>query len=165
MTKKALPLVLLAVLTTFSGCALAHRDPATRGEGSVATELVEGAWMAGEMRGAGTFDADAYRLEVDPSSLTVHTHVEGWAMIRISTTAPEGFDSPIFAPGSTVRLEDGVIGALGCSGPGEYVFEFDGPPEQLELNVEEGPTEGSRLFHFRAVYPDGQHAEGGFVWR
>lgn len=167
--KISMTTAMVCVLSALTGCAMSHRDAANRGEGSVSTELVESAWLAGQMQTVGAFDGDAYQIDAWGGSITVHTgslggEFSGWAMFQLSTSDPDGFDAEIFEPGSTLRLGEDDIDAIGCSGPAHGNYTFDGPATELELQVDEGPTPGSRLFRFFARYPDGQHVEGAFVY-
>jgi len=81
-------------------------------------------------------------------------------MISLSTTAEGGFEGDQFAPGSSV---DSGVDAVGCTGPEEGNYYFDGGADNVNITVEADPTGPSRLFHYRADYSGQGYTEGSFV--
>lgn len=133
---------------------------------------IEGAWLGGDMNDIGEFEGDAYEATYvggyGSSTITLHAGEEGgddfgWAMIGLSTYDEGGFEGATFEPGARLDSSTGQLDAQGCTGPSHGNWEFDGHAQRVEVEVEEGPTVGSRQIHFRAHY-DGQGVtEGSFV--
>ena len=168
MSQTITNLAVAFALASTVGCAYErHRDSSLRGTGSVSSGPVESAWLAGEMETVGRFDGDAYQVDGSGSGrrLTIHAGRGsfGWVMIRLGTSDADGFSGDRFRPGAHLDSAAGVVYATGCSGPSHGDWDYDGPADRVVVDVEEGPEPGSRLFHFRADYSDGQHTEGGFV--
>ena len=135
---------------------------------------VEDAWLAGDMADLGEFEGDAYEVTYyggyGASTITLHAGEDGgeafgWAMAGLTTYDEGGFEGDTFAPGQTVSMEDGQLDIQGCTGPSHGNYLFDGHAQDIEVTVEEGPTPGSRLFHFRAVFEvdNGGVTEGSFI--
>ncbi len=173
-------LTLLIGVFTMSGCFMLpgtgyDEDWDTYEEVHVVDAQIQDAWLAGDMRDLGTFEGDAYEVSYYNdrsygSSITLHAGEAGgsdfgWAMLRLTTQVEGGFESDTFAPGARLTVESGQLDAQGCTGPAYNNFDFDGYANQIEVEVEEGPTPNSRLFHFRAVFDqaDGGETEGSFI--
>lgn len=132
---------------------------------------LQDAWVGGDMADLGAFEGDAYEATYSGSQITLHAGQEGgddfgWAMIRLSTYEEGGFEGPAFEPGTTMSQEDSPsLDAQGCTGPSHGNYVFDGHAAQVEIVVEPGPTETSRLFHYTAVYDQagGGETHGSFV--
>src|SRR5688572_23391763 len=78
--------MIAVAVVSLAGCTESHRVRGEPGAESVATELVDSAWMAGDMVTIGEFDADAFEI-VDTWESEVELHVRGedgtWAMTRL----------------------------------------------------------------------------------
>lgn len=131
---------------------------------------ISDAWLRGEMQTVGAFDTEAYEIEYvagnawNPASITLHgagLDGGGWAMISLSTHLEGGFEGDAFAPGGLLTSTDGDLEAIGCSGPTHGNWDFDGSGE-VTVQVEAGPTPGSRIVHYTATYRDGQTTGGSF---
>lgn len=130
---------------------------------------VEDAWIGGDMRDLGQFEGDAYEATYYGSNLTLHAGENGgadfgWAMISLSTYEEGGFEGEAYQPGTTHNSNDEPgLRAQGCTGPAHGNYIYDGYADVVEIEVEEGPTDGSRLFHYHAVYEGQGDIEGSFV--
>lgn len=136
-----------------------------RATASSASYVVEEAWLEGEMRTVGNFSGDAYQIDYSRNAITIHTGARngdhsGWAMIRLTSAVPEGFESEYFDPEAEIEAEIPPVGALGCSGPSHGNWDFDGNARSVDVTVERGDRPGSRLIHFTAVYDGGQVTRG-----
>ncbi|GAB5547494.1 MAG: hypothetical protein SangKO_072540 [Sandaracinaceae bacterium] len=168
-TSQGTTLVCALALGLAAGCTSSHElgaGPEGRGAGSVREGLVHSGWLSGDMVTVGAFDADAYQIEAFDSVVTLHVGALGgddfgWAMIQLSLGEYASFAE--VPPGTTLSSRGAEVFALGCSGPSHGNWDYDGPADEVEVQVSAGPEPGSRLVSFTATYDGGQHAEGGFI--
>jgi len=177
-------LAALALMLSFTGCAFSAPPPPGWGDDSVdrptdpyvgpsysdpsSLGRVEDAWVGGDMNDLGRFEGDAYGVDYVGGrygSLRLDAGRRGgsdfgWAMIALSTSAPGGLEGDAFAPGSDTT---GQVDAQGCTGPDEGDYIFDGFANDIDVTVEPGPSDNSRLFHYRADFGSEGYTEGSFV--
>jgi hypothetical protein len=125
---------------------------------STGAYVVEEGWMNGRMPTVGTFDADAYGVEVEDDSVTLHAGQEGgdfdgWAMTRLW-----------MSPEDLVRLDGAQsVSVLGCAGPQHDDWDWDSSSAAI-VTVEPGAVAGEHLVHFTSTWSNAR-VEGGFTIR
>lgn len=176
-------LTTLAAFFVFTGCGFFAPPAPGWGEDDIVVDdwvspppdygtvdgRIENPWVQGQMNDVGTFAGDAY--EVQYSGYEGYSSIRldagrrggddfGWVMISLSTSVEGGFEGDQFEPGDSVNTE---VYATGCTGPDHGNYVFDGGAENVSIVVEAGPTETSRLFHYRADFSGQGYTEGSFV--
>lgn len=116
---------------------------------------VEGA-MAGDMAGNGEFERDitrgtAWKTDDGILQLEVHALGDAWAMFGATLDLNE------LEPGVSHTYQGDQVDSIGCSGPVEYEYDFDGPADQVTVSVDdvELEVEGSIQLTISADFPDG----------
>ncbi|GAB5549925.1 MAG: hypothetical protein RLP09_39105 [Sandaracinaceae bacterium] len=122
--------------------------------------VVEDAWLSGQLPDVGTFDADAYEVDLDSDDVTIHVGARGgedfgWAMTRLDLSVAE-----LHATSGTLRAS-----ATGCTGRSHGSWDWDRGTRDVRVTVQPGAYEQDRVVHFTAEFGDGQRAEGGFTVR
>ena len=82
--------------------------------------VVEDAWLSGRLPDVGTFDADAYEVDLDSDDVTIHVGARGgedfgWAMTRLDLSVAE-----LHATSGTLRAS-----ATGCTGRSHGSWDWD----------------------------------------
>jgi hypothetical protein len=132
------------------------------GVGRSASYSVEAGWLAGDVPRVGEFEADAYDIEVNDYSVTLHTGErggdhDGWAMTRLTLDLAD-----VAAVTETTEIR--VLSALGCTGPTHGDWDWDDSTDNVRVTVMPGATENEREVFFESDFDRGQ-TRGGFTVR
>jgi hypothetical protein len=111
----------------------------------------------GELRG---FDGAATRHEGSYDSYGSHIRIDSegsgwWAMSSIGITGD--LAGPAFAPGthrvytSATWSSENNVSVTGCSGPSYGDYTFDGPADQVTIDIED-LGDGSRRLNYEAIF-------------
>lgn len=118
-------------------------------------EVVDGT-MAGNMPANGDFERGVTRGSMWSSDSTwidleIHATGDAWAMIVGS------LDTSRLEEGVPVQLSRGEFEMVGCSGPAEYEYAFDGPADSVVVTEETVGIDGEQHLEYTVAvgFPDG----------
>lgn len=118
------------------------------GYGYQSREVLEGE-MRGTMPANGTFDREVTRgtfwSNGDWIDFEVHSTGSAWAMIGGS------FDTSRLEEGVPTELSPGEFDMVGCSGPVEYDYAYDGPADSVVVTEEVVTIDGSQVLEYTFV--------------